>query len=217
MALPSMIPWFDFFNLLKIARAQFDLPSSLVITRSAGGDVMRSDRGARLWRVNCAMPPLRNADAAEVRAMMHYLRGAGTTCVVRPKPNPYPAYDPDGTILGASAVTIYDLIAGNRELRLQGLPAGYVLTPGDYLSFNYGTDPIRYAFHQIVVGGTTAGTGITPNIEVVPPIRPGAAVGEAVRLGRPLMKTVVVDGDIGTSGPRITDGMSLTLQQTLRG
>lgn len=206
-----------FFEGLRVRRASFDLPTSQLITRSAGGDVMRAELGARLWRVQLELSPARPRDAEQIRAKIHLLRQPTASMLVRPKPCYAPAYDPTGTFLGSSSVVLNTVQSNLRDIRLGGLPSGYTLTPGDYLSFTYGTDPTRYAFHQVVSGAVASSGGVTGDFEVIPPIRPGYAIGEPVRLVRPWMKVVLVESSTGAASRSVTDGMSLTLQQTLRG
>jgi hypothetical protein len=206
-----------FFEDLHIRSASFDLPTNQLITRSAGGDVMRAELGARLWRTTVDLVPMTHRDAEQIRAKLHLLRQPNASLIIRPKPNYAPAYDPDGSIIASSTVLLNTVQSNLRDIRLSGLPASYALTPGDYLSFTYGTDPVRYAFHQVVSAATAGGGGVTPDFEVIPPIRPGYSIGATVRLLRPWMKAVLVESSTGTAGVAVTDGLSLTLQQTLRG
>lgn len=206
-----------FFEGLRVRAASFDLPTSQLITRSAGGDVMRAELGARLWRVQLELSPARHRDAEQIRSKLHLLRQPSASLLIRPKPCFAPAYDPTGSIVASSTVTLHTVQSNLRDIRLGGLPAGYTLTAGDYLSFTYGTDPTRYAFHQVVSGAVASGAGVTPDFEVIPPIRPGYSIGATVRLMKPWMKAVLVESSTGAAGVAVTDGISLTLQQTLRG
>jgi hypothetical protein len=206
-----------FFEGLNVMRASFDLPANQMVTRSAGGDVMRAELGARLWRVQLELSAARHRDAEQIRAKLHLLRQPNASLLIRPKPCYAPAYDPTGSFVASSSVVLNTVQANLRDIRLGGLPPGYALTPGDYLSFTYGADPLRYAFHQVVSAATANGSGVTGDFEVIPTIRPGYAINAAVRLLRPWMKAVLVEGSTGSAGRAVTDGISLTLQQTLRG
>lgn len=205
-----------FFENLRIMRASFDLPTNQLITRSAGGDVMRAELGARLWRAQLDLVPQTHLEVEKIRARMHLLRQPSASLIIRPSPYYAPYNDPDGTILATSTVTLHTVNANLRDIRITGLPAGFWMSTGDYLSFTYGTDPTRYAFHQLVSSAQADGTGLTSLFEVVPPIRPGYAIGAAVRLVKPWMKAVLVESSTGSAGVAVTDGISLTLQQTLR-
>ncbi len=66
------------------------------------------------------------------------LRGAGASFLAYDVTRGAPLFDPTGAVLGAATPTIHELLAGARELRLAGLPGGYVISSGDYLGFAYG-------------------------------------------------------------------------------
>lgn len=206
-----------FFEGLRIMRASFDLPNNQLITRSAGGDVMRAELGARLWRAQLDLVPQTHQGAEEIRAKMHLLRQPSASLIIRPSPCFAPACDPDGSIIASSTVLLASVNANLRDITLSGLPAAYAITAGDYLSYTYGTDPVRYGFHQAVSSATANGSGVTGAFEVIPPIRPGYSIGATVRLMKPWMKAVLVESSTGAAGVAVTDGISLTLQQTLRG
>jgi hypothetical protein len=216
MPLPDMLPVADFFAGLKIAEVEFDAPAVQQISRTAGGEILQADLGARLWRGRVTLAPAYHDDADEVRALLSYLSQAGRSFLVHPVPRIGPKSDPLGTVLGSNAPTIHTL-TGTRELRVTGLPSAYVLSRGDYLSFTYSSNPTRYALHQIVTGGTASAGGLTPLMEVTPPIRPGAVTGAAVTLVRPVCKALFsAPAGYGTRRPRISDGLGFDFIQTLR-
>ena len=97
---------------------------------------------------------------------------------------------------GTATPTLASLPTGNGEIVLAGLPAAHELTAGDLLSFKYGTAPVRYALHRVAVGGVADATGTTPALVVTPQIRPGAAIGVPVTLGRPHCKAILVPGSV---------------------
>ena len=218
MAITFPIPVADYFAGLRIASASIYLPEAMEISQTGGGEILTADLGARLWRGSASMVPGLVADVAAAEARLSVLRQSGRSFFACPVGNAYPRADPDGSILGVSAPVIASLAANNRELTISGLPIGYVLSAGDFLSFSYGADPVRYAFHQVVVGSTADALGITGQIEVTPHIRPGAAVAAAVTLIRPAFKAVVIPGSYAAAmiGPRIASGQAFQFQQTLR-
>lgn len=128
-----------------------------------------------------------------------------------------PASDPTGSVLGSRTVTIHMVAINMRELRITGLPSGYVLSPGDMLAFQYGSGPVRHALHRIVVGGTASGTGLSPLLEVVPSLRPGAVAPLPVSLVRPACKArLLPDPGYGSGRQAMSRGASFDFIQTLR-
>lgn len=206
----------QFFGGLRIRSCDLELPSSIEVSKNADGEVIQSEYGARLWRGPVYLAAEYNRAAEKVRAKIQLLRGANRSFFATPYPVCYPAYDPDGSILGATLPTIHTLVAGNREMRLTGLPAGYKLTAGDFLSFSYRSLPTRYALHQVLVDVTADGAGLTPVFEVVPNIRSGAITGTSVHLIKPFFKAILVESEVGQQMGNRRDGMVLNIQQTLR-
>lgn len=205
-----------FFGILPISEISLDIPATLELSQSAGGDLFVANLGARLWRGTVTLGRLTYAEAAGVEGLIDVLGEAGNTFLAYDVRRPYPA------AMGVSAggaVTIRTLNGDNRGLSLQGLAAGYVLTRGDYLEFDYGSNPKRKALHRILEGTTANGAGNTVAFEVTPNIRPGAAVGASINLTRAACKAVILPGTVakGTSRRGITEGISFSFQQTLRG
>jgi hypothetical protein len=208
----------SFFSKLLIKTLKFDHPENVEMNTTGGGELLRADLAPMLWAGEVKFGNMTRTEAANAQALLDMLRGSGRSFYAYDTRRPAPLFDPTGSTLGAATVTINSLIAGGRELKLQGLPAGYKLSCGDYLAFDYGTTPVRRALHRVFSSSVTAaGTGITPNIEVTPPIRAGAAVGATVTLIKAACKAVIVPNsiDTGTTARSMNDGMSFKFQQSL--
>lgn len=210
----------QFFDGLPIESAMFDLGEALEMGETGGGEILTADVGARLWKcdVEIALQPYFTAE--QIKAKINLLRYAGRSLIVHPIPMVAPQYDPTGSILGggASAVSLIAVNANNREIKLGGLPVGYQLTIGDKLSFQYGSNPVRYALHEVASNGVADGTGATGWFELTSFIRPGYALLSNVKLIKPEMKAVLIPGSFsaGKSGGQVTQGMKFSLVQTLR-
>ena len=207
-----------FFDLLPIQQMSFDCPEQLQQSRTGDGSVLTADLGARLWRGDVQLGPMTRSEAAQVRALLDVLRGAGRSFMASDLAAPRPLADPDLSFLGTAAPVLHTIGADSRTLRVAGLPAGYVLSAGDLLSFSYGVSPTRHALHRVVSEAIADGTGLTPLFEVTPHIRPGAAAGAAVTLDRPSCKAVLVPGsvDVGATRRTLIEGVRFSFMQTLR-
>lgn len=207
----------DFFDKVPIKTFKPDLTEAMEYSRSKGGEIFTADMGPRLWQMDIVVGARHYADMERVRARLNLLRSPGRSLLVHAMPIMAPQYDPTGAILGASAITLDAVAGNNREITLGGFPAGYVLQWGDCLSFTYGSNPIRYAMHQVADQKTADGAGVMANLEVTDFIRPGYALGAAVRLIKPIYKAIVVPGssEAGTSGDMVTDGLKFSVIQTL--
>lgn len=217
MALTFPLGIDTFFGGLGVSSATFWLPESLEMSRSGSGEILTADLGARLWSGSISLRPLRHDFASGIEAKLSALRQAGRSFFVHDRRHCSPAADHGGVILGAATPVVASVAANNRDLTISGLPAGYVLSDGDHLSFTYGGSPLRYALHQIVVGDTADGAGeIT--VEVTPHIRPGVSAGAAVTLVRPFCKALIVPGSTSpaSASGHISTGITFDFIQTLR-
>jgi len=214
------LPAAGYFGGLRVASCTFDLGEALEISRTGAGEVLTADLGPRLWTGQVTLAQARARTAHATHAVLQTLRQAGRSLMVFDPAHACPAADPEGAILAAAgaAPVIAALPAGNRSLQLEGLPAGYGLSPGDYLSFAYGAAPERVAFHQIVQGAVADVAGVTGEIEVIPHIRPGAVLGAPVQLVRPAFKAVIKPSSVqlGASAPGLVGPTSFEILQTLR-
>lgn len=191
----------------RIAEQTFDLGEGLSVqNQTAGGEILRSGGAARLWRGTLTLGRIRGADVPAVEARLHALRGNGASFLVRD-------YRKEASVL-AGTVRSFSATTMN-ILTLQGLPSRAVVSVGDYIAFDYSG---RRALHQVIDGKTANTSGVTGNIEIVPPFRTGIANGIAVSVGNPVLRAVMVPGslDMGQSRGLWHEGVSFQWTQTLR-
>lgn len=208
----------QFFDRLPVAEVPVLVcAAQRQLTGLESGEILSAERAAPLWQGEIRLRPMRSRAAAEIAALLALLENNHGAFLARPAQQFGAASDPAGAALGASVPAIDTLDPDSRRLKLSGLPAGYELTPGDFLSFAYsGT---RRAFHQVVQGGAADGLGVTSLLEVTPQIRPGASAGAVVDLVKPTCRAVLVPGtvDYGARRGNITAGMGFAWRQTMRG
>lgn len=219
MAISFPVSLNNFFHKLAVTSASPDLPESMEVEEDGWGSLITTDLGERLWEMDVTLAPGYYRDVEAQKAKLHVLRQAGRPLLVFPLPNYFPANDPDGTILASSTPQLHSVSANMRDIRLSGMPGGFVLKAGDFLSFQYGSNPVRYAFHQIVTDSvSTNGTGTTGLFEVVPNIRNGYATGSEVQLLYPMFKALILPGSTnpGKSSGKFTTGVTFRVRQTLR-
>lgn len=206
----------QFAGTLRVASLDWDLSENRQVSEDGGGNLLIADNGPRLWGGTIAVTPHSHAHQRKAQALLQALRQGVATFYVGDKMARFPAADPGGLVLGAAVLTLSSPVTGSSTINLAGLPADYEMTPGDYLSFDYGAG--RRALHQVYVGGRAAADS-TISLSVVPAIRPGATDGTAVTLIGATCKAVVVPGSVktGTIGRGgITGGFSFAFRQSLR-
>jgi hypothetical protein len=210
------MPLAEFWSPLRVASLTLSLPAAAEMSRTAGGEIIVAELGARLWTARVTLAPANFGYAAALQVKLRLLQRAGATLFVSPRIGDHPARDPNG-VIAASNLTIYGLPAGNQTLSLAGLPAGYALPAGDYLAFNYGNPAIQ-AFHQMVGDARADASGVVPAIGIVPQLRPGATIGASVTLVKPAFRALLVPGSLNEGVMQRTRlaGISFDLIQTLK-
>jgi len=163
-------------------------------SRTASGVTYGKDLGDPLWTATYTTQPLANDEAVAYEAKLNSLDG-----VIHPfeagdlrktAPRLYPAAD-------FNDVAVIETIGtNNKSISLSGLEAGFVLSVGDFLEFDYGTNR---ALHQIMESVTADEDGTTTEFEVRPHIRAGAEFGAPVRLKNPSALMALQPGSIKVS------------------
>lgn len=210
----------DFQDVIRFTQRGFYVKSPMNVSRTAGGTPLRSSIGEPVWRGSFqVMPTNDRSKAARIQALLSVLDRAGSSFLVYDPAKPYPAADPDGSILGASTPSLRALDASDaRLISLKGLPANYVLTAGDYIGFTFTLDSVlRYSLHQVVSDETAEANGETALFEVSPFIQPGTAPDDPVTLIKPPMKAVLdPDPNFGMARAIMSEAVSFEFFQALR-
>lgn len=204
-----------FFAPLRVARIRWHLGGVFESTRTLGGGGINHQLGERLWEGSIALDIDEHASQLAVEAWVARMQDPGQGFLMFDPRARWPRSDPGGVILGAATPVIHALPAGNRTLRIAGLPPGYALDAGTALSWEYASAPVRHAHHRLLTAGVADGAGVTPALEVAPAIRPGSAVGAEVRLIDPVCKARVVGVVWGDAAGAISEGPVLSWEQTL--
>lgn len=182
----------NLFDLAKIADATFWPMYRQELSRTAGGATQAKDLGSPLWRASFSTAPARRADAAALEAALISLNGSVGSFLAHDVRRPYPLAHADGVFSDAATLASVNLGGSAFALRLAGMPQGFTLSPGDYLSFQYGSRPSR-ALHMVTAGGAFDGQ-LTLDVEVFPAVRPGALAGAAVTFKRASCEMILEPG-----------------------
>jgi hypothetical protein len=147
-------------------------------SRDANGKSFVKDMGPLLWQAFYHTTPLDRSVAAQLEADLLSLGGGIETFEGYDPRHCTPASDP-GESANLDEVSV-KLIKGDLSaIQLQGLPNGFVVTKGDMLSIDDGTN---LNLHKIVETITAYSTGNTVYFEVRPPIRVSVAIDDPVTL-----------------------------------
>ena len=187
MAFTFPLTWSQFAGRLRINAGRFDLARFEEASGTSRGDVLTRSIAWPKWQTEVGLVPMRLAEASEIEAILRRLGSSGTFYMHDPR-HPFPQMDPAGLLLGAATPTIHSIGGDNRSMRLAGLPNGYQLRPGDTLSFDRGSSPVRRSFHSILEPVAASAAGLTPAFEVEPPFQAGTVAAADVTLLNPAAK-----------------------------
>jgi len=218
MALSFPLLLSEFFVPLAKIQTTFFLGSSVAFNETGSGEVIPADFGPRLWQGSITVQANAYKDIDTLQARIELLFQAGASFRVTQSARRGTVLDPNGTILGASTPQITSVAGNNRDVAISGLPASYVLSQGDLVSFSYLSSPTRSALHRVVTTTTANGSGVIAAVELMPPIRPGYATPININLYDPSCKAVVKPGSfaVPSTSRAIVTTMSFDWQQTLR-
>lgn len=169
-------------------------------SRLASGATRGKDLGPALWLGNFTTAPLPNDDASAFEAVLDSLDGIiqpFEACDLRRN---LPRAHPDGVCNDGVLLSVN---ANNKALSLSGLAAGQVVSVGDFLSFDFGTNR---ALHRVAETVTANSSGETAEFEVRPHIRPGWTLSPAtaVTLKNPRGIFVMLPGSVS---PKTNGGL----------
>jgi hypothetical protein len=207
-----------FLDKLPVQEVVMSCAAQLQQNGLRGGEILTAEVGPALWQGSIVLAPMPARQAAEVEALLAALEVPGRSFLAYKKNQIGPAADPVGAALSGFSPQIKSIDEAQGLLQLQGLPVGYSISVGDFLSFSYGATPTRRALHRAQEAVVADALGNTPAFQVAPHIRPGAAIGEAVELLKPYCKAVLVPGSVSYGGTRNGKnfGLSFSFRQTLR-
>lgn len=204
----------DLMAALVITSGKFALSYGQETSGQAGGTIRVADLRSPLWTMEAQCSTLTLDQLLDIETLIDQMGGSRGSFYAWDRMRPYPKLDPDGVLLGASAVKINSLGADGRSLSLKGLPPGYVQSRGDYLSFDFGSG--RRALHRIAaVSAVANGSGVTPEFEVVPNLRAGAATNADVNLKRAAAEMRLVPGSFDGNGDGVIGSISLQAVQVV--
>lgn len=191
MALPSTLPIASFADLIRVSSITFKQEWQQQRSLTGGGETRYADRAPSLWSAEITSPPMEHAEAEGLIALANSRAGGLKTVLLYNAKLPYPASDPDGSILGASATQL-GTITDRLHVGFTGFPADYVIPLGTFFSIIFDTS--RYYLGQFAEARVANGSGVVSATEIWPPL-PAQVVGTpAVNLKKPPAKFRLVPG-----------------------
>lgn len=183
-----------FAEQLRIQTVVWDVQRSDAMSGQGSGRIINVELAPPLWIGTVALTILTIDEARQIAAKIRKLHGSQEAFLLYDPMSKFPQRDPQGVALTGRAISI-GAISENRDgLSLAGLPAGFVLLPGDKMSVAYGPDQNRVAFLEVSEPVQASPTGLTPEFGVFPHVPTALAAGQAVTLIKPPCKCVIFPG-----------------------
>ncbi len=205
MPLTFPVPTADFADELRVASVQWNLSDIYVQSGTRGGKILRAETADPAWTGTLSLAPMSIEDARQVRAKIRRIGAYNKFNLYNPEA-PFPRYDPTGSVLGNATVTVSAI--GPRSLRLQGLPSGYRLAWGDFVSVVRGGNRALFEVAEYV---EASGSGVTPFFDVTPPPKVWMQTGDVADLKKPAARVLFDQIDTGTSAEWIASGISFSV------
>ena len=177
---------------------------------TARGEIITSEIAAPKWIADVSLASYNNRDADEIQALFEAVLPHGRFFLYNIR-RPYPASDPDGSILGDRETMLQGIGSNNVSLRISDLPPNFILTRGDMIAFNRGPNGSQRSLHRVVDETAQAGAGgLSPFINVRPAIKYGSAAGVRVYLKKPSALMMVAPGSFanGVTHKMISSGLT---------
>ncbi len=183
MALPAIRT--DILSSAGFEQQNFDTTERQELSRQASGVSIGKNLGPDLWFCEYGTNLQNFASAVTFEAKLRSLAGVTKPFSAHDLRRPYPLAHADGSFNDTGVV--HTIGVDNKSLRIDGLDAGFQLSIGDYLAFDFDFEPgySSRALHQVMEAATANGAGLTPVFEVYPHIRPGLVVSTPVVLKKP--------------------------------
>lgn len=216
MALSFPLSLAAFADHLPIVSLKWRLGPGRNTSGLASGQIYSKGVSPSLWMAEVPLDTMRHGEADAISALVEAIEERGGRFYMHSPARKFPQADPDGSLLGEAAPTIEAFGEDGRSLALNALPAGYVLSAGDFFAFDYGL-PARRAFHRVSETVTADSEGDTPAFEVTPHFNAGVEVGASVVLIAASCLAQIVPGTFepGESRNALTRGMRFAIVQAL--
>src|ERR1044071_1320348 len=119
----------SFADLIRASEVEFTLQWNQQSSVSGEGEAHYATRGVPLFMAKITSPPMPNAEAEGLMALINSLQGSLGSFLLNNKRLPYPSSDPTGSIFGA-ATPVVGTITDNVTAAFTGFPNDYSLPLG---------------------------------------------------------------------------------------
>lgn len=186
MALSDLLGVDDFADRFKVQNVEFGQSFMQQASMTGGGERRYADRAPAMLRAKITTIPALNAEAEAIMALINSRAGGLKSVLLYNYRLPYPASDPDGSIIGATVPTV-NVITDRLHVSFAGFPPGYKIPVGTWFSILFDTS--RYYLGQFAEERIANPiTGAVAAVEITPPLPASITTGAPVILSKPPAK-----------------------------
>lgn len=179
----------DMITGLRWTQTRLVLRRRQQISTTAEGRINAQDLGPALWRAaEFITAPLPAYDADLAISDFQSLRGSINPFYVYDVTRARPVEMTSEGQFNLSGVTVSAISADRGGLTLTGLPPGFAMTSGDYVSIQTSVGGRELVRVVRAWKSTYDGLGTTPEMEVEPVLRPSVQVDDVVDLVKPMVE-----------------------------
>lgn len=161
------------------------------ISGSGDGRFWSAQMARPLWTASYSLYSKSAAHAREINGKINGLDGSSKTFRWSERYYPGPAC---GVTAGLGSVTVGGIRSTDRgAVNLHGLPSGFVVTAGDYLSISYGSGKVYFG-QFAETSDPVGGGGTSGQVEMRPYLPLGISVGASVSLVQPYFIAMIPPG-----------------------
>lgn len=175
---------------------RFELQYLQEMSPLRGGCQVVADLGPALWVMDVKSKVMRPSELKAWKARLAALENGGQQLIGHDMTACFPIAYPNGswpTGVAFDGVATLETVTNNKTVTLSGLPEGFKVSTGDYISFGYGS---ARALHQAMEDAVADEFGVSSAFEVRPYIRPGYVLDVDVALTRPHAVMLIVPGSV---------------------
>lgn len=197
------LPLTTLFSDHVLKTAQFKLMSRGEFSRQEGGRLISVSRHPAVWLATFTSTALSYDDAVDLEALLSTLDGSVHAFEAHDTRRPYPKNYPTGSFSDTGIINSINV--NNKAMTISGLPANFVITRGDKLSFAHVAGGL--SLHYAVESVTADGAGLTPEFEVRPHIPSSTTTSTPVVFKKPPCYMLVIPDTVEYSEGASTLGV----------
>jgi len=209
----------DWLDELPVRRITWSLPAVGDVIETRGGVVQVVETTSRQWEATAELSLTGLDKARDIEALLDMAAMPGTVVEVTPVPWRSPRLDPQGEAMAGISPTVSAVSTDGRQITLSGMPPGYWLSPGDWLSTETtGINSGRLVrLYRLQAPAAADANGILGPVSVAPRIDPVVQAGQDVRIVDPVALAVMIPSGLqrGRMAMARWEGATITLRQTL--